>query len=136
MFTVGHEVVELKAFGKRLDSRGRRLVAELFTAGEFERARMAEDYPVGPLAAVLAAKRAFVKAWSATMRGAPPPLADVDLREIEVVDDGFGRPGLRLHGLVAEAVEDLVLEHGERVQAQLSIAWDGPVASAVVVLSS
>lgn len=136
MFTVGHEVVELKGFGRRLDRRGRGLVAELFTAGEFERACLGDGDPAEPLAGVLAAKRAFVKAWSATMRGAPPPLAEVDLREIEVVDDGFGRPGLRLHGLVAEAVEDLVLEHGTRVEAQLSIACDGPVASAVVVLSS
>ena len=32
----------------------------------------------------------------------------VDLREIEVVDDGYGRPALRLHGAVEDAVGPLI----------------------------
>jgi len=135
MFTVGHEVVELKAFGKRLE-RERQLIPRTFTAGEYTRGSERPDDMIDYLAGLLAAKRAFVKAWSSTMRGAPPPLSAVDLREIEVVDDGYGRPGLRLHGMVAEAVEDLVLSNGLRVEAQLSISCDGPIASAVVVLNS
>ena len=78
------------------------------------------------LAARFAAKEAFVKAWSGARRGLPPLLAAVDLREIEVVDDGHGRPALRLHGAVAAAV-------GER-GTHLSLSHDGPSAIAVVIL--
>jgi holo-[acyl-carrier protein] synthase len=136
MFTVGHEVVDLKGFGRRLEHDGRRFMAGTFTAEEYNRSPRYEEERLEHLAGLFAAKRAFVKAWSSTMRGAPPPLIEVELREIEIVDDGFGRPGLRLHGMVAEAVEDLVLGNGLRVEAQVSISCDGPVASAVVVLSS
>jgi holo-[acyl-carrier protein] synthase len=129
-------VVELKSFTKQLDHDGRRFVARYFTMAEFGQVPASPEDQYAYLAGCLAAKRAFVKAWSATSRGGPPPLAEVDLREIEVLDDEFGRPGLRLHGLVAEAVEDLVLATGVRVEAQVSVACDGPIASAVVILSS
>src|SRR3954453_4739291 len=112
MFTVGHEVLELKTFTKQLDHDGRRFVARFFTVAEFGQAPTRADELSPHLAGRLVAKRAFVKAWSATSRGGPPPLAEVDLREIEVLDDEFGRPGPRLHGRVAEAVEDLVLATG------------------------
>ena len=78
------------------------------------------------LAARFAAKEAFIKAWSGSRRGQPPLLAAVDLREIEVVDDGYGRPGLRLHGAVASAVGPVV--------AHLSLSHDGPSAIAVVII--
>lgn len=136
MFTVGHEVIELKPFAKQLEHEGRRYLARYYTAAEFAQVPAAMDDQVAQLAGVLAAKRAFVKAWSGASRGGPPPLAEIDLREIEVLDDEFGRPGLRLHGLVAEAVEDLVLATGVRVEAQVSIACDGPIASVVVILSA
>jgi holo-[acyl-carrier protein] synthase len=67
-----------------------------------------------------------VKAWSGSRRGQPPALATLDLREIEVVDDGYGRPGLELHGEVAAAVGD--------IHAQLSLSHDGPAAIAFVIL--
>ena len=42
-----------------------------------------------------------MKAWSGVAARAAAGAGGVDLREIEVVDDGYGRPGLRLHGAVA-----------------------------------
>lgn len=136
MFTVGHEIVELKTFNRRLDREGRTFIASFATAAEYAQCPDVDPGHGMFLAGRLAAKRAFVKAWALTHRGEPPQVQDVDLREIEVLDDGYGRPGLRLHGLVAEAVEDLVLSSGARVEAQVSIAADGPVASAVVLLVS
>jgi holo-[acyl-carrier protein] synthase len=134
MFTVGHELIEVKGFAKQLEARGRRLVAESFTSAEYAQLPPAADRQAPFLAGRLAAKRSFVKAWAATQRGGPPPIAAIDLREIEVLNDDHGRPGLRLHGLVAEAVEDLVLQSGLRVEAQVSISDDSLFASAVVIL--
>jgi holo-[acyl-carrier protein] synthase len=67
-------------------------------------------------------------------RGQPPALAQVDLRDVEVVDDGFGRPGLRLHGPVRAAVAELA--PGATVTAHVSISHDGPTAAAVVILEA
>lgn len=86
------------------------------------------------LAGRFAAKEALVKAWSVARRGRPPALAQVDLRDIEVVDDGYGRPALRLHGAVRDAVGDL--SSGAPVIAHLSISHDGPTAAAVVILEA
>ena len=80
------------------------------------------------LAARFAAKEAFLKAWSGSRYGRPPLLGSIDLREIEVVDDGYGRPGLVLHGAVAAAVG--------RFDASLSLSHDGNAAIAVVSLRS
>ena len=82
------------------------------------------------LAGRFAAKEAFLKAWSSSRAGQPPALArgELDLRDIEVVDDGFGRPSLRLHGAIRAAANP------EQTHVHLSISHDGPVAAAVVVL--
>ena len=66
------------------------------------------------LAARFAAKEAFLKAWSGARAGRAPALESVDLREIEVVDDGHGRPALALHGAVAAALAELAAERGRR----------------------
>ena len=90
------------------------------------------------LAARFAAKEAFVKAWSGARAGRDPALDTVDLREIEVVDDGHGRPALRLHGTVAAALEQLASELGVAapLRTHVSLSHDPPTAAAVVVLSA
>jgi hypothetical protein len=56
----------------------------------------------------------------------------------EVVDDGHGRPALRLHGAVGTALEQLAAEvgAGAPLRAHLSLSHDPPTAAAVVVLSA
>ncbi len=85
-----------------------------------------------------AAKEAFVKAWSGARAGRPPLLQTVDLREIEVVDDGHGRPALRLHGEVAASLQRLAteLDVAGPLHTHLSLSHDPPTAAAVVLLSA
>ena len=78
------------------------------------------------LAARFAATEAFIKAWSSSRWGSPPLLRSVDMREIEVIQDPWGRPSLRLHGDVARAAG--------RLDAHLSLSHDGGVAVAFVIL--
>jgi holo-[acyl-carrier protein] synthase len=119
---IGVDLVDVPAFADQLADTASGFVAGTFTAQE---QRSAKGDP-RRLAARFAAKEAFIKAWSGSRRGQPPLLAHIDLREIEVVDDGYGRPGLRLHAAVADAVGP--------VATHLGLSHDGHAAIAFVML--
>jgi holo-[acyl-carrier protein] synthase len=126
---VGLDVVDVAGFAEQLADPASAFVERTFRPAEQRRSREHPDR-ARHLAGRFAAKEAFLKAWSSSRRGQPPALtpADLDLRDIEVVDDGFGRPSIRLHGAVRRAVDPAMTGF------HLSISHDGPVAAAVVVL--
>jgi len=130
---VGLDIVTTTTFADQLEDGASGFVDATFTAGE---QRTARELRAQRLAARFAAKEAFVKAWSGARAGREPQLVAVDLREIEVVDDGHGRPALRLHGAVAAALADLAAELGPdaTLRPHLSLSHDPPIAAAVVVL--
>lgn len=125
---VGVDLVDLAAFRRQLDDPASTFLEAVFTVGErrYAATRPSRD-PARHLAARYAAKEAFLKAWSAGNRGARPAEKAVDYREIEVVCDDWGRPGLRLHGRVARAL-------GPGLRTWLSLTHDGGYAAAYVVL--
>ncbi|MEO7351881.1 MAG: holo-ACP synthase [Marmoricola sp.] len=106
---VGVDVVGISAFAEQLEQPGTRF-ARSFTAGERRAARAGEGSEAESLAARWAAKEAVVKAWSSTCFGHPEVIdpAFVDLREIEVRTDAWGRPAIRLHGTIAHAMAGYV----------------------------
>jgi holo-[acyl-carrier protein] synthase len=118
---VGVDLVDVVGFAEQLADGASGFVEATFTVGE----RRTRD--PWRLAVRFAAKEAFVKAWSGSRYGRPPLLASVDLREIEVVSDGYGRPGIALHGAVREAVGEC--------RVQVSLSHDGNAAIAVVLLA-
>ncbi|OAH41619.1 4-phosphopantetheinyl transferase [Dietzia cinnamea] len=95
--------------------------------------RRDEDPLARHLAARWAAKEAVIKAWSAALYGAPPPIPPDLLRwaEIETVCDAWGRPTVRLGGEVARQVAATL---GEDVRWNVSLSHDGGSAIAFVVL--
>jgi holo-[acyl-carrier protein] synthase len=119
---LGVDLVDVPAFAEQLRDPASGFVDGTFTAGE----QRAAKGDARRLAARFAAKEAFIKAWSGSRRGQPPLLAQIEMRHIEVVDDGYGRPGLRLHGPVADAAGPVV--------THLSLSHDGHAAIAVVIL--
>ena len=129
---VGIDVVDIAGFREQLADPATTFVEGTFTNGERADVehRPARD-KTPHLAARYAAKEAFIKAWSASNPGEVPALSSVDMREIEVATDAHGRPGIRLHGRVAEAVTARGLGH-----THLSLSHDGGVAAAVVVIQS
>lgn len=151
---LGLDVVDLPSFAAQLDDVASGFVEATFTAGELASVAVAGPRRIASLGGRFAAKEALVKAWSVARRGRPPALAQVDLREVEVVLDGWGRPALRLHGAVAASIADLVDAAGEigaaastasadppgdagpSVRCSLSISHDGPTAAAVVLLEA
>ncbi|GAB3663869.1 hypothetical protein GCM10027596_27590 [Nocardioides korecus] len=129
---VGVDVVAVTAFAAQLAEPGTRF-ARAFTPGERRAARRggrSASQEAQGLAARWAAKEAVLKAWSSTHFGGPEVIdpAAVDLREIEVVTDAWGRPGVRLHGAIGAALA------GRRVLLSLSHDPDADVAIAYVVL--
>jgi len=119
--TVGVDLVNVPSFAQQLEDTASGFVDHTFTPSE-QRVRAPHR-----LAARFAAKEAFLKAWSGARIHQPPLLGNVDLREIEVVDDGYGRPRLVLHGAVAQAV-------GTHTTS-VSLSHDGDAAIAVVLFT-
>ena len=125
----GVDVVGITAFAEQLEQPGTRF-ARSFTPGERRAARAGAGGEAQSLAARWAAKEAVVKAWSSTHFGHPEVIdpESVDLREIEVRTDAWGRPAIRLHGAIARSMT------GYRVMVSLSHDPAADVAVAFVVL--
>ena len=120
--TVGVDLVSVPGFAQQLEDTASGFVEYTFTPRE---QRVARD--PRRLAARFAAKEAFIKAWSGSRTHQPPLLGSLDLREIEVVDDGYGRPALALHGTLAQVVGPC--------STSLSLSHDGDAAIAVVLFT-
>ena len=121
--TVGVDLVNVPGFEQQLEDTASGFVTHTFTPREQRLARDSRR-----LAARFAAKEAFIKAWSGSRTHQPPLLGSLDLREIEVVDDGYGRPALALHGTLASVVGPCTMS--------LSLSHDGDSAIAVVLFQS
>jgi holo-[acyl-carrier protein] synthase len=134
---VGLDLVDVEGLAAQLADPASAFADGVFTAGERRAARAGAGGEARHLAGRWAAKEAFVKAWSAARRDRPPQLGALDLREVEVVADGYGRPALALHGAVAAAVAALAGELGAGdLRTHLSLSHDGGMAAAVVVLEA
>jgi holo-[acyl-carrier protein] synthase len=133
---VGLDIVTTTTFAEQLADSASGFVDATFTAGERRAVRGDPAIRAQRLAVRFAAKEAFLKAWSGARAGRAPALAAIDLREIEVVDDGHGRPSLRLHGAVADALAELAEELASELYPHVSLSHDPPTAAAVVVLST
>ncbi len=136
---VGLDIVDIDSFSDQLGVTGSAFESETFTHAELdEAARVASDRPGDAvarsrrLAGRFAAKEAFLKAWSSARVGRAPAVSTMRWTDVEVLNDPWGRPFLRPSGSTATAV----VESLGSLDVHLSITHDGPVAAAVVVLSS
>lgn len=127
---VGVDVVAISAFAEQLEQPGTRF-ARSFTPGERRAARAGAGNPelreAQSLAARWAAKEAVIKAWSSTRFGGPELIdpEQVDLSEIEVRTDAWGRPSIRLHGEIGRAMTgyDVLLSLSHDPAADIAIAF-------------
>ncbi|OUZ11669.1 holo-ACP synthase [Aeromicrobium sp. PE09-221] len=129
----GVDLVHVPGFAEQVQRPGS-WVDRVFTPGERRDARSfladasaSRAAEVASLAARWAAKEAFVKAWSESLWGSAPVLAEEIHHLIEVVTDAWGRPRLILHGEVRQAAGD--------VSAFVSLSHDGDYAIATVTLT-
>ena len=120
MVGVGVDVVDLDRFRRAL-ARTPGLVARVFTPGERAYADAARRDPTERLAARFAAKEATMKALGVG-------LGAFAWREVDVVRDPSGAPGLRLAGAAA----DLARRRGV-AEWKVTVTHSRLVAVAVVV---
>ena len=119
---VGIDLVKIDRIEQAVERWGQRFLQRIFTAGEIERCRQLAQ-PAQCLALRFAAKEAFAKALGLGMR------KGLRWRDIEVVNDDLGTPGLLLHNQAK-----LLLEATEVTETWLSLSDERDSAIAVVVL--
>jgi len=119
---IGTDIARVARFEAALSRRGERLTRRLL--GELERERLqAHGQPAAFLAKRFAAKEAFVKALGTGLRHG------MRWSEIQVVNDGLGRPSL----LLAGRAHELARAAGVRA-THLSLSDEVEFAVAFVVL--
>lgn len=122
---VGVDLVHVPSFADQLNRPGTGFAAA-FLPGERSDARSRPSDSARHFAVRWAAKEAVIKAWSAWLYGAPPVMDEHVHHLIEVVQDAWGRPRIRLHGEVAKHLAGCTLE--------VSLSHDGDYATAYVIL--
>ncbi|PLS25287.1 holo-ACP synthase [Bifidobacterium imperatoris] len=138
IYGLGHDVVDVAAFAEQLAEPGSRMRA-LFSVRELrqaaEHARAKNDGEAVHLAAKWAGKEAFLKAWCESLGERPYPftLDNFPWREVEILDDSRGVPHVMLSGKAVQAFQTAYA--GSIPVVRISLSHDGPIASAVVILS-
>ena len=128
---IGIDVVDVNGFREQLSDVASSFVRGSFTEGEQERVSRRPAADKTPhFAARYAAKEAFIKAWSSSRKGLAPVLPHMKFTDVEVIEDSWGRPGIRLRGETLQAFDAA----GPHPRIHLSISHDGPVATAYVML--
>ena len=126
---LGVDLVHIPTFAQQLATPGTRF-GESFAGPERRAARrraaqtgLDEAYH---LAARWAGKEAFIKAWSSALVGHPPVVDEVDMAQIQISSDAYGRPYVTLTGEIAEAFAQSL----PQTKALVSLSHDGEYAIA------
>jgi holo-[acyl-carrier protein] synthase len=117
VLAAGVDIVEISRIETMLERHGDRFLTRVYTEGE----RGYAGGRISALAARWAAKEAAAKALGTG-------IGQVSFREIEVVCDARGKPGLVLHGEAARLAQQLHLD-----QFALSLSHAADYALAFVV---
>lgn len=119
---IGVDIVNVHRMERAVDRWGSRFLERIFTSAEIERCGK-RVRPAQCFASRFAAKEAFAKALGLGMR------QGLRWRDIEVVQDHFGKPDLQLHHKAQKLLEAM-----EASRTWLSLSDEGDSAFAVVVL--
>ena len=119
---IGVDIVKVDRIEQAVERWGSRFLKRIFTAAEIERCQQ-RARPAQCLALRFAAKEAFAKALGLGMRNG------LRWRDIEVVHDHLGKPGLLLHNQAQRLLEAM-----EARRTWLSLSDEREFALAVVVL--
>lgn len=119
---IGVDIVKVDRIEQAVERWGYRFLKRIFTAAEIERCQQ-RARPAQCLALRFAAKEAFAKALGLGMRNG------LRWRDIEVVHDHLGKPGLLLHNQAQRLLEAM-----EARRTWLSLSDERESALAVVVL--
>ena len=124
---VGIDLVSIPEFAEQVDQPGT-VFAETFTPGERRDAADKSSSAARHLAARWAAKEAVIKAWSGGRYGHGLITESVPPRDVELRTDAWGRPAVRLRGVIGDALAE--------ARIHVSLSHDGDTATAFVVIET
>lgn len=124
---LGNDLVDIRRIEDSLERFGERFIAKVFTEGE----RAKAESRAGPVRAATYAKRFAAKEALVKALGKE----GVGWRDIEVINDGEGRPGLALSGGAAALLARRI-PAGMRACLHLSLSDEYPLAQAVVIIEA
>ena len=127
---VGSDIVEIGRIGQMLERHGERFLSRIFSEAE---RTLAEQRGQGARAATLA-KRFAAKEAAAKALGCGFA-AGVQWHDIEVVNDEWGAPLLRLHGGALRRLEALV-PNGHQARLHLTLSDERRYALAMVIIEA
>ncbi len=147
MLGLGHDVVDVNAFGEQLGLPGSRMRA-LFSARELrqaaQRARVKNDGETVHLAVRWAGKEAFLKAWCEALSFVPErdsiasarpyTIDDFPWPDVEILDDSHGVPHICLTADMHDRLRES-LGASRSYEMHISLSHDGAVASAVAYIA-
>lgn len=125
---IGSDLCDIRRIEKSLERHGERFTHRLFT--DVERARAeGRAHPAATYAKRFAAKEACAKALGTGIAHG------VYMRDIGVVNDAHGKPGLVLSGGALARLQSLT-PAGMRAQIHITITDESPVAAVHVVIEA
>lgn len=129
---IGHDITDIRRIERALDRFGERFIKRCFTDGERKIAESRAHNPgqrVATYAKRFAAKEACVKALGIGVA------SGVTLKDVEVVNNAFGKPTIDLHGGAYQYLVAILPPEGAAA-IHLSLSDEPPYASAYVVIEA
>ena len=126
IFGIGTDIVNIKRIDIALKKNGKKFKNRIFSKKEI---KYCEDkkYPSSYFAKRFAAKEAFSKALGIGIR------KGVNLKDIEILNDNFGKPNVLLKGYVSKYLMKKI--KNKKYFIYLSLSDDKPWAQATVIIS-
>tara|TARA_B110000014_G_scaffold259187_1_gene246538 strand:- start:548 stop:940 length:393 start_codon:yes stop_codon:yes gene_type:complete len=126
IFGIGTDIVNIRRIDKALKKNGKKFKNRIFSKNEI---KYCEDkkYPSSYFAKRFAAKEAFSKALGIGIR------KGVNLKDIEILNDNFGKPNVLLKGYVSKYLMKKI--KNKKYFVYLSLSDDKPWAQATVIIS-
>ncbi|WP_137875283.1 holo-ACP synthase [Rhodococcus sp. Q] len=121
---IGFDLVTVSEFAEQLSRPGTAMKSS-FRPGERRYCEAKAD-PARHYAVRWAAKEAVIKAWASSRFARPPAVGDNAYVQVEVVNDAWGRPSIKLHDEAAQFLPGAIIH--------LSLTHDGDMAGAMVVI--
>jgi holo-[acyl-carrier protein] synthase len=125
---IGNDIIDARRVGKVIERHGERFLARIFTETERAKAERRKNR-VETYAKRFAAKEACSKALGTGIR------SGVWWRDMGVVNLPSGRPTMQLTGGALKRLESIT-PPDHTAQIDLTITDDGPMAQAIVIIST
>ena len=126
IFGIGTDIVNVKRINNSLQKRGKRFKDKIFSKNEISYCESKKN-PSAYFAKRFAAKEAFSKALGVGIR------KGINLKGIEVINDKFGKPSIKLKGTVNIFLKKKI--KNKKYNIYLSLSDDLPWAQATVIIS-